>query len=102
MYAPPSCPEIRVWNEGVVAKLRGSSNEELLYWSAVICSIVGMHLLVGKWLLVCIAFQVTVELLRNMVHASDSVETAKRETALWFKDDEIFNWKRATEDYVYE
>ena len=37
-----------------------------------------------------------------MVHASDSVETAKREIKLWFKDEELFDWERAVESSVYE
>ena len=30
---------------------------------------------------------------RNIIHASDSDESAAREIALWFKDEEIFDWK---------
>ncbi len=30
---------------------------------------------------------------RNIIHASDSDESAAREVALWFKDEEIFDWK---------
>ena len=29
----------------------------------------------------------------NVVHGSDSVESAEREIKLWFKDDEIFDWQ---------
>ncbi len=29
---------------------------------------------------------------RNIIHASDSDESAAREIALWFKDEEIFDW----------
>ncbi|XP_062514096.1 nucleoside diphosphate kinase-like [Corticium candelabrum] len=43
-----------------------------------------------------------IDLGRNMVHASDSVETAKREIKLWFKDEELFDWERAVESSVYE
>lgn len=28
----------------------------------------------------------------NIIHASDSDESAEREIALWFKDEEIFDW----------
>ena len=28
----------------------------------------------------------------NIIHASDSDESAEREIKLWFKDDEIFDW----------
>ena len=30
---------------------------------------------------------------RNIIHASDSDESAEREIKLWFKDEEIFDWK---------
>lgn len=30
---------------------------------------------------------------RNIIHASDSDESAEREIALWFKAEEIFDWK---------
>ena len=29
---------------------------------------------------------------RNIIHASDSDESAERELKLWFKDEEIFDW----------
>jgi len=36
---------------------------------------------------------------RNLVHASDSVETANNEIAFWFKEDEIYPWSRLHEDW---
>ena len=30
---------------------------------------------------------------RNIIHASDSDESAEREIKLWFKEDELFDWK---------
>jgi nucleoside-diphosphate kinase len=36
---------------------------------------------------------------RNLVHASDSIETAEKEIALWFKESEIFPWSRMHEDW---
>ena len=38
----------------------------------------------------------------NLTHASDSVENAEEEIALWFKPEEIVEWKRCTEDWMYE
>lgn len=38
----------------------------------------------------------------NLVHASDSPENAEAEIALWFKPEELVNWKRCTEDWMYE
>merc|ERR1712113_333997 len=35
---------------------------------------------------------------RNICHGSDSVESAEREIALWFKDDEILNWESYSQD----
>ena len=37
---------------------------------------------------------------RNLTHASDSVENAKIEIAIWFKPDEIVSWSRSTEDWI--
>jgi nucleoside-diphosphate kinase len=39
---------------------------------------------------------------RNVCHGSDSVESAKKEIALWFKEGEIQSWKSAQHDWVYE
>ena len=38
----------------------------------------------------------------NLTHASDSVENAKAEIALWFKPEELVDWKRCTEEWMYE
>ncbi|MDP2965640.1 MAG: nucleoside-diphosphate kinase [Pelolinea sp.] len=37
---------------------------------------------------------------RNLIHASDSVETAEKEIQMWFKKDEIFEWSRLHEDWI--
>lgn len=39
---------------------------------------------------------------RNVVHASDSQESANREMAIFFKLSEIIEYKKADEDWVYE
>lgn len=39
---------------------------------------------------------------RNILHGSDAVESAKKEIALWFKDEELVSWKPAAEGWVYE
>ena len=38
----------------------------------------------------------------NLIHASDSVETARTEIALWFMPEELVEWTRCTEDWMYE
>ncbi|NLW72619.1 MAG: nucleoside-diphosphate kinase [Chloroflexi bacterium] len=38
----------------------------------------------------------------NLIHASDSVENGEAEIALWFKPEELVEWKRCTEDWMYE
>lgn len=40
------------------------------------------------------------EMGRNLTHASDSVENAELEIALWFAADEIFDWDRASEPWI--
>ncbi len=39
---------------------------------------------------------------RNLIHASDKPETAEKEVALWFKKDELVEWKRAVDAWVFE
>ncbi|XP_072345263.1 nucleoside diphosphate kinase A-like [Scyliorhinus torazame] len=39
---------------------------------------------------------------RNIIHGSDSLETAKKEVALWFKPEELIEWKSCAEVYTYE
>jgi nucleoside-diphosphate kinase len=43
-----------------------------------------------------------IDLGRNIVHASDSVKSAVREINIFFKPDEIMEYKRADEDWLYE
>ncbi|NWS74250.1 NDKM protein, partial [Crotophaga sulcirostris] len=38
---------------------------------------------------------------RNVVHASDSVETAQREIGFWFQRDELVAWESGDQDYTY-
>ncbi len=38
----------------------------------------------------------------NLTHASDSAENAEAEIALWFSPDELVDWKRCTEEWMYE
>ena len=39
---------------------------------------------------------------RNIIHGSDSVDAANHEIALWFKDEELVNWESASAAWVYE
>mmetsp|Transcript_1932 Transcript_1932/g.5252 ORF Transcript_1932/g.5252 Transcript_1932/m.5252 type:complete len:152 (-) Transcript_1932:24-479(-) len=39
---------------------------------------------------------------RNIIHGSDAVETAQREIALWFKDDELASWTARSTPDLYE
>jgi nucleoside-diphosphate kinase len=38
----------------------------------------------------------------NLIHGSDSLESARREIALFFRDDEIVSWDRSVDRWVYE
>lgn len=38
---------------------------------------------------------------RNIIHGSDSVESANHEIGLWFKNNELFDWNRQ-EKWIYE
>jgi len=39
---------------------------------------------------------------RNICHGSDSVESADKEIALWFKPEELVDWKSHSESWIYE
>jgi nucleoside-diphosphate kinase len=41
-----------------------------------------------------------VETAQNLVHASDSAETATSEIALWFDDDELLDYAREVDRWV--
>lgn len=43
-----------------------------------------------------------VEIGRNLVHGSDSPESAAREVSLFFKADELVNWSRETDRWIRE
>ena len=36
---------------------------------------------------------------RNLIHASDSLDTAKKEISLWFDEEDIYSWSRLHEDW---
>lgn len=42
------------------------------------------------------------EIGRNLTHASDGSETAQMEIALWFRDDELVEWRRGLDDWIIE
>ena len=39
---------------------------------------------------------------RNLIHASDALDTATRELALWFAEDELVSYGRDTDRWVFE
>jgi nucleoside-diphosphate kinase len=39
---------------------------------------------------------------RNVIHGSDSVESANAEITLWFQPNEIPNWASHSEEMIYE
>lgn len=43
-----------------------------------------------------------IELGRNIIHGSDSQESAAAEIKLWFTDAEISNWTQANKPWIYE
>ena len=36
---------------------------------------------------------------RNLIHASDCLETAEKEISLWFDNEKLFTWNRVHEDW---
>jgi nucleoside-diphosphate kinase len=43
-----------------------------------------------------------IDLGRNLIHASDSNESAKREISLFFNSEEIFSYERSIDRWIYE
>ncbi|XP_042197163.1 nucleoside diphosphate kinase 3 isoform X2 [Callorhinchus milii] len=43
-----------------------------------------------------------IEVSRNVIHGSDSVESAIREVSLWFHSDELVCWDDCAETWLYE
>jgi nucleoside-diphosphate kinase len=39
---------------------------------------------------------------RNVIHGSDSPESAQREIALFFKEDELIDYSREVDCWIYE
>lgn len=39
---------------------------------------------------------------RNLVHGSDSVENGQKEVELWFNDGELISWPRNTDPWIFE
>jgi nucleoside-diphosphate kinase len=39
---------------------------------------------------------------RNLIHGSDAIETAQREIALWFKDEELVSWQPQIMPWLHE
>lgn len=44
----------------------------------------------------------SIDLGRNICHGSDSVESANKEINLWFKTEEVMNYKLCTQENIYE
>ena len=42
------------------------------------------------------------EIGRNLIHASDALETADRELALWFNDGELVSYPRQIDTWIFE
>ena len=44
----------------------------------------------------------SIDLGRNVIHGSDSVESATKEINLWFKEDELTKWDDHSHTWIYE
>ncbi|XP_015364833.1 PREDICTED: nucleoside diphosphate kinase-like [Diuraphis noxia] len=38
---------------------------------------------------------------RNIIHGSDAVESANKEIALWFSENEVVSWSRSSDSWLY-
>ncbi|XP_034986692.1 nucleoside diphosphate kinase 3 isoform X2 [Zootoca vivipara] len=43
-----------------------------------------------------------IEVGKNVIHGSDSVESAQREILLWFRTDELACWEDSADHWIYE
>ena len=39
--------------------------------------------------------------MRNIIHASDTVEDGEKEIKVWFKKEELFDYERADEKFMF-
>ena len=44
----------------------------------------------------------TQDMSKNILHGSDSVESAEKEIALWFSPDEVISWNKTEDVHLYE
>eukprot|EP01104_Vermistella_antarctica_P008318 TRINITY_DN2076_c0_g1_i1.p2 TRINITY_DN2076_c0_g1~~TRINITY_DN2076_c0_g1_i1.p2 ORF type:complete len:153 (-),score=50.18 TRINITY_DN2076_c0_g1_i1:66-524(-) len=44
----------------------------------------------------------SIDIGRNIIHGSDAVESAQKEIALWFKDEELIDWSKTVDAHIYE
>jgi nucleoside-diphosphate kinase len=42
------------------------------------------------------------EIGRNLTHASDTIENSEKEVALWFGANELIDWKRESDRWIFE
>merc|ERR1711915_600052 len=43
-----------------------------------------------------------IEVGRNIIHGSDSIESANKEIALWFRPEELTSWTQANDSWIFE
>lgn len=41
------------------------------------------------------------KIISNIIHGSDSVESANKEIALWFSEKEVVSWSRSSDSWLY-
>jgi nucleoside-diphosphate kinase len=44
----------------------------------------------------------SLEIGRNLTHASDTLENSEKEVELWFKSSELIDWERDTDRWIFE
>ncbi len=44
----------------------------------------------------------SIDIGRNLIHGSDTVENAQKEIALWFQPNEVVGWKPTALQHIYE
>ena len=63
--------------------------------------LVARHMRVDVCVCVCGAKCFPFQPFRNIIHGSDSVESAKHEISLWFKDDEVSSYTSCAQSWLY-
>ena len=62
----------------------------------------GMQGTVGRVIFWVLVMMLSLSPPRNIIHGSDSVESAEKEISLWFQPEELVDYKSCAQNWIYE